>query len=132
MAFDDFQKERILFHIDFNPRAYGDDLHRTVTVDVTSPEVEKMTVGDLLLAPDEDCIFVEGVKLCTKLSILGECERAYQKISVDTIEDSLLVSKAGNVTLRSDELKARTKLYQAKVKSLKTILGFPSGDRVGF
>lgn len=130
--FNDYQKEQILFHLDIDPRGGSNYPDRVVTVDVTSPEQELITIGDLDIAIDADCVFIDSIKVCTNVSVLGECIRAYQKLSVDTIEDSLLVSQAGNVKLRSDELRARQSLYKDRQKRLRTILGYSTRNRVGF
>jgi len=118
------QQERISFHLDI----YNDYNLLAVTLNVRqldySLEKEKSIVGNLSTADVDDILTHMGVSLCTKDSVLGRVELAYRKLSPENVDDSLLVKKAGNVELRSDEYRARKHLYLETVKELKRITGY--------
>lgn len=124
MALTETQQERISFHLDI----YNDYNLLSVTLNVRqldySPEKEKSIVGNLSTADTDEILTHMGESLCTKDSVLGRVEIAYRKLSPDNVDDSLLVKKAGNVELRSDEYRARKRVYQEKVKELKRITGY--------
>lgn len=117
------QRDRIAFHMDFDAK------HGLWTVDTANrlttlnPDRELTIVGNLEDALPENTFTLEGIPLCTLTSILGRCELAFSRLSPETIDDSLLVREAGKVKLRSDELGARTKLYESHVFDLFKAVG---------
>lgn len=131
----DLQKARILFHLDL-PSQMNDllSVDREILITQVSATLELQLVGNLASADPENIYVYEGTPLATLESILGRVERAYDKLSPTTIDDSLFVKKAGAVELTSTEIRQRRKLYLTLVEYLAQTLGALSlgGSRVGF
>lgn len=126
----DLQKARIAYHLDFVEPESLLEISQDLAVTTMSPEKELAAVGP---ASPADPLTFEGQPLCSKTSALGLVELAHAKLSPEVIDDSLLVRQAGKVSLRSDELKARERLYSRLVDSLAQLVGYTSqAGRVGF
>jgi hypothetical protein len=130
----ELQQSRIAFHLDVWEAKSLLSIDREIKF-VTLSDTDRLAlVGpETIEAPLEAYLF-QGQELCSTTSILGRLERAFDNIDPSVISDSLLVKSAGKVSLRSDELKAREKLYRSLLKSLAKIMGYrdPGNTRVGF
>lgn len=134
MALTDLQKSRIAFHLDyFNPN-YMLQITRDSLLLTLDPTQELQLVGlGNFTDPTQD-IYIEEEFVCSKTSILGRVELAFNNLNSEVIEDSLYVSQAGQVTLRGNELRKRTELYEKMVSFLSQFVGGtdPNGwGRVG-
>lgn len=125
------QKYRVAFHLDVWKPDNLLSIDRDITFSTMAEEDKLALVGPD--NPPNPYIF-EGQQLCSESSILGRIEAAHANLSPAVIDNSLLVKQAGKVTLRSDELRAREKLYKTLVESLAQIMGYTGAgqSRVGF
>lgn len=118
------QIDRLNYHLDLDSEYGLLEVTLNVRTRQLSEERMKTIFGDMASADTDEILIQNGNSLCTKDSILGRVELAYRKLSPDNVDDSLLVSKAGNIQLRPDEYKARKKLYKEMVNELKRATGY--------
>jgi hypothetical protein len=121
MALTELQKARVRFHLGYPTNLEtlpGLKLQQKLLLANLDASVELSLVGD----PLADWLEFEGQPLCSNSSVLGRLENAWVKLGPGTIEDSLFVSKAGNINLRTDELRARKSLYQSLVDDMSRLL----------
>ena len=123
MPLTEFQRDRINFHLDLDSERGLLRINYNILESAFSEIKVIQLVGDLTIALPENKLFFEGIELCTVTSALGKVELTFANLGPAKIDDSLLVKSAGKVDLRSDELKAREKLYQTQIKYLKQLVG---------
>jgi hypothetical protein len=128
MALTKLQKDRIAYHLDLGKPGSYLEIYKNVTINTITTERELMVIGNLDTTLADQIYSYMGINLCTINSSLGKCERALDKLDPTTIDDSLLVKGAGKVVLRSDELKARKKLYKQTINELAQALSMSSGN----
>jgi len=128
MALTDLQKERIIFHLDFQ-KGQNDILKIgfSVNLDTFSATQERLLVGTLAGALTANIVVLDQENLCTKESILGRVEQAFSKLDSDTIDNSQFVMEAGKVKLNPQEAKLRQQFYEQKVRELERALGYSEG-----
>lgn len=131
----ELQKSRISFHLDyFNPDFMLQITRDTLILTLSSVQ-ELQLVGiapdPLPTVPSDPYVFIGGVYLCRSDSLLGQVEKAYNKLNSDVIEESLYVVTAGKVTLRSNELTNRTNLYNKQVAFLAQLVGGSDPNSAG-
>jgi len=133
MALTKLQSERVAFHLGFVRGDYVLALDRDISLITLNPEQTLALVGPDLGSLDPADIFTfAGSDLCSNTSLLGQAERAYAKISVDIIEESLFVERANTVELRPNELKKRQALYRNLVNKMAQLVGSLDPMRVGW
>jgi len=118
------QRSRIEYHLDLDSLQGLLALSLNIRSSTLSDSRLLSVVGNLSTAPTAEIYTHQGQSLATTESALGRCERAFDKLSPTTIDDSLLVSKAGKVVLRKDELKARRQLYREAASQLAQAMGY--------
>lgn len=115
------QKSRTRFHLGYpDDQIHGPtlEIEQNLVLDRLNPNVELALRGDSLA----QTVDFQGETLCAPNSLLDFLEIALSRLSPTTIDDSLFVSQAGSVTLRRDELQARTRLYRSLQKQLASLL----------
>lgn len=117
----DLQKSRTRLHLGYpDDQLHGPtlEIEQNLVLDRLNTNVELALRGD----PATQTIEFQGEILCSPNSLLDFLEIALSRLGPTTVDDSLFVSQAGSVTLRRDELQARTKMYRSLQKQLASLL----------
>ena len=134
MALTDAQKHRISFHLNFVKPNSLLAIDKFFTVNQLDANQEISLVGfNLSNQPPEAVILFGAETLCTRVSLLGKVELAFEKLSPEVVDDSLFVSKAGSVNLRGNELLNRRNLYEQLVEYMGQLIGSKENSaRIGY
>ena len=124
MPLTELQRSRIEFHLDLDSLQGLLALSFNIRSSTLSESRLLSVVGNMTTALPANIYAHQGQPLATLESALGRCERTFDKLSPSVIDDSLLVSKAGKVELRKDELKARKQLYKTASAQLAQAMGY--------
>lgn len=138
--FTELQRSRLRFHL-----GYGDhrgaqwiEVRDELYLDATEPLVVFQVVGNTPDTPNSTRFLFYGEDLCEDVgptspqgSLLARVEKAFDLLNTATIENSQKVTQAGSVTLRTDELSARRRLYEYLCRQLALVVGVTYQRSIG-